>query len=156
MHIVLDENDVNKVRSWLITRNDLTRGWAMILCFHSVIRVTCFRFIWSGKVSTVFSRAGWKFSPIRCSICSSGILVIHERERARAIEETDVIRQGMLGCHGNRMWLITEYIINFKRTELDEVRSGGVIGFCQSNRARQKRLRDFKHCARDSQIFHWR
>lgn len=156
---VLVEDNVNRVQSWLIARTDLTRGWAMILCstpsfvlhvFVSFGRERCRQcFLSSGK--TCFREFG-------CSICSPVMLVIREWERARAIEETGMIRQGMLRYHGNQMWLITEYIINFKRTELNEVQSREVIEvYAESSTTnRSLRFQGFKHCERDSRmLFHW-
>lgn len=144
---------------WLRTRTDLTHGWAMILCstpsfvlhvFVSFGRERCRRCFLSSR-KTCFREFG-------CSIYSPVMLVIREWERARAIEETGMIWQGMLRCHGYRMWLITEYIINFKRTELNEVRSRGVIEVSaeSSTTNRSLRFQGFRHCERNSQmLFHW-
>jgi len=96
--------------------------------FHSVIRVTCFRFIWPGKVSTVFSRMGRKcfrqFGAVFVRQLYSSYSNKSERTRYWR-DRRDMARDATLPWQP--VWLITEYIINFIRTELDEIRSRGVI-----------------------------
>lgn len=155
---VLVEDNVNKV-DWL-RENRPNARMSDDFMFRSVIRVTCFRFIWPGKVSTMFSLGREDvFSRIRVQyLFTSYARHTRMEANARAIEETGMIRQGMLRYRGNQMWLITEYIINFKRTELNEVQSREVIEvYAESSTTnRSLRFQGFKHCERDSRmLFHW-
>jgi hypothetical protein len=68
-----------------------------------VIRVTCFRFICPGKMSgrCFLEREDALSRELRPAVFVRSTLVMCEWKRA--IEETDMIRQGMLRCHGNWM-----------------------------------------------------
>lgn len=141
---------------WL-RRTDLTHEWAMILCS---IPSFVFSFHLAGKgVDGVFSRAG------RCVFANSGAVFVRRlcssyangSERALLKRPAWYGKGCYWGCHSNWMWLITEYIINFKRTELNEVRSREAIEVSaeSSTTNRSLRFQGIEHCKRNSQmLFH--
>lgn len=58
IHVVLLEDNVKQSTKLTDYENRPDARMSDDFMFRSVIRVTCFRFIWPGKVSTIFSREG--------------------------------------------------------------------------------------------------